>query len=133
MIVGSKDEIKRIYISGPITNVKNWKKNFLLAEKKILELDKTFAVVNPLKISERIEKDFAKYEKTPDYQDYMREDIKLLADCNAICMLPGWKRSKGARLEYRIAKILNLTIIELWSVNRNYELCKNIACCTEKK
>ena len=27
-------------------------------------------------------------------------------------MLPGWKRSKGARLEYRIAKILNMQILE---------------------
>ena len=40
------------------------------------------------------------------------QDIKILARCNAICMLPGWKRSKGARLEYRIAKILNMQILE---------------------
>ena len=48
----------------------------------------------------------------PGYTDYMREDIKILARCNAICMLPGWKHSKGARLEYRIAKILNMQILE---------------------
>ena len=48
----------------------------------------------------------------PTYTEYMREDIKILARCNAICMLPGWKRSKGARLEYRIAKILNMQIME---------------------
>lgn len=32
------------------------------------------------------------------HQDYIREDIRLgLSKCNAICLLPGWTQSEGAR------------------------------------
>lgn len=101
-----------IYISGPITGVENWKDNFLAAEKELLELPGNFFVVNPVRIATDIENLFVKLEKKPGYTDYMRKDIKELSSCNIICMLPGWKRSKGARLEYRIAKILNMQILE---------------------
>lgn len=104
--------IGNVYISGPITGVEKWQDNFLQAEKELLELPGNFFVINPVAIERDIEKLFTKIEKTPDYTDYMRKDIKELSSCNIICMLPGWKRSKGARLEYRIAKILNMQILE---------------------
>lgn len=104
--------IGNVYISGPITGVENWQENFNDAEKDLFELEGIFIVVNPVKLSQTVEKQFVKLNKTPDYTDYMRKDIKELSSCNAICMLPGWKRSKGARLEYRIAKILNMRILE---------------------
>ncbi len=104
--------IGKVYISGPITGVENWQDNFLAAEKELLELSGDFVVVNPATLSKNLEKLFATLEKTPDYTDYMRKDIKELSYCSAICLLPGWKRSKGARMEYRIAKILNMQILE---------------------
>lgn len=108
----NSDLIGNIYISGPIKGVENWQDNFLAAEKELLELPGNFFVINPVAIERDMEKLFTKIEKTPDYTDYMRKDIKELSSCNIICMLPGWKRSKGARLEYRIAKILNMQILE---------------------
>lgn len=104
--------IGNVYISGPITGIENWQDNFLAAEKELLELSGAFFVVNPVSIAKEIEELFFKLKKVPDYTDYMRKDIKELSSCNIICMLPGWKRSKGARLEYRIAKILNMQILE---------------------
>ncbi|MGP1603248.1 MAG: DUF4406 domain-containing protein [Treponema sp.] len=102
-----------IYISGPITGVENWQDNFVAAEKELLELPGAFFVINPLTVSITLEKEFEQAQKgEPSYTDYMRRDISRLVECNAICMLPGWKHSKGARLEYRIAKILNMQILE---------------------
>lgn len=103
-----------IYISGGITGVKNWQDVFMAAEKDlILHLHARLFIFNPVKISKDLERSIkVNTGKMPGYTDYMREDIKILARCNAICMLPGWKRSKGARLEYRIAKILNMQILE---------------------
>jgi hypothetical protein len=43
----------------------------------------------------------------------MRADIKALANCNTIAMLPGWVDSKGARLEQHIATLLEMETIYL--------------------
>lgn len=103
-----------IYISGGITGVKNWQDVFMAAEQDLmLHLHARLFIFNPVKIAKDLERSIkVNTGKMPGYTDYMREDIKILARCNAICMLPGWKRSKGARLEYRIAKILNMQILE---------------------
>ena len=107
-----------IYISGGITGVKNWQDIFMAAEQDLmLHLHARFFIFNPVKIAKNLERAFkANVGRMPTYTEYMREDIEILARCNAICMLPGWKRSKGARLEYRIAKILNMQILE-WQPN----------------
>jgi hypothetical protein len=44
---------------------------------------------------------------------YLRRDIKILADCDHIVMLPGWINSKGARLEHHIAEELGMEITYL--------------------
>ena len=103
-----------IYISGGITGVENWQDVFMAAEQDLmLHLHARLFIFNPVKIAKDLERSIkVNTGKMPGYTDYMREDIKILARCNAICMLPGWRRSKGARLEYRIAKILNMQILE---------------------
>lgn len=103
-----------IYISGGITGIENWQDIFMAAERDLmLHLHARFFIFNPVKIAKDLEHSFkVNVGRMPTYTEYMREDIKILARCNAICMLPGWKRSKGARLEYRIAKILNMQILE---------------------
>lgn len=42
--------------------------------------------------------------------DYMRVDIKALVDCDEIYMLRGWWRSRGARLEWLIARGLGMKV-----------------------
>ncbi len=40
------------------------------------------------------------------WECYMRHDLKALLTCSAICLLPNWSGSRGARLEFRVAKDL---------------------------
>lgn len=42
--------------------------------------------------------------------DYMRVDLKALMDCTEICMLPGWEKSRGARLEIYVAMALGMSV-----------------------
>lgn len=42
----------------------------------------------------------------------MRADLKLLLDCDAIYLLKGYQNSKGAMIEYDLARILHFDIIE---------------------
>lgn len=51
------------------------------------------------------------YVEGKTWEEYMIEDIQLLFGCKAICMLPNWKDSKGARIELNIAEEINLTLI----------------------
>jgi hypothetical protein len=43
-----------------------------------------------------------------EWHDCMRLDIKALCDCDGIVMLPGWIRSRGARIERALAWVLGI-------------------------
>ena len=63
-----------------------------------------YVVVNP-----------AEFEGNDDparqWSDFLRKDIAELVKCRAIAMLPGWEKSKGARLEKHIAEELGMRVI----------------------
>jgi nucleoside 2-deoxyribosyltransferase len=91
--------MKKIYISGKITNNANYKADFKDAEIALKSAG--FQPVNPAE------------EHLPDgatWADYMRHDIKLLCDCDAIYMLNGWRESAGAKIEYMLARDLGIEI-----------------------
>ena len=41
----------------------------------------------------------------------LRLDIIHLISCDGLATLPGWQRSKGTRLEVRIALVLGMTVV----------------------
>ena len=99
----------RCYISGAITGVKHADKLFARAEEKLELLG--YEVRNPYTFGEHLKKMYAKDNKVPKYEDYMREDIGLLISCDAIYLLENWGTSKGARLEKKIAEVLKMQIM----------------------
>ncbi len=46
---------------------------------------------------------------------YLRADMTMLAQCDAIALLPGWEWSAGATLETVLAKELGLQFFDAWS------------------
>lgn len=103
---------KIIYISGRITGNKNWKKQFQQAEDYLIS--KGYykdLIINPLGLDKITELNCKRLNKVPTYKDYMITDIDCLNWCDTIYMLRGWWRSKGARLEHHIARVLGMKII----------------------
>jgi hypothetical protein len=97
-----------IYISGRITGNKNWKEQFYAAEKYLRSTSIINGIIiNPVEIAEIVEAECSK----PKWRDYMDIAIRNLMHCSAIYMLIGWRRSKGARLEWKIAKAFEMKII----------------------
>lgn len=99
-----------VYISGPITGVKDWKKNFDRAYKELKSWG--FGVVhNPREIAEAVEMTCQAMGKKAEYKDYMKADIRVLLNCTHIYMLAGWENSRGAVLEKSIADALGMEVI----------------------
>lgn len=42
--------------------------------------------------------------KNPDYADYLCEDLRALASCDAIYLCNGWQFSRGCRIEANFAQ-----------------------------
>ena len=93
----------KIYISGKISGLplKNVIDKFNM-HAAFLKL-KGYEPVNPIEVSP--------YREDKQWHDYMVDDFAALLKCEAIYMLKDWGQSRGARIEYQIAKELGLQIL----------------------
>ena len=98
-----KKPAKIIYISGPITGIRDYQENFNTAAD--LLIDKGYSVVNPARLNEIIAGTFSR-------EQIMKIDLALLGACDGIFLLPGWEFSKGAKEERRRAKEIGLFEME---------------------
>lgn len=81
-----------VYLSGPITgDVRGNTRKFNEAADALRKMG--YRVFSPV-------------EGEPiglEWSQYIRRDLAYLVDSRMIALLPGWTRSKGARLERRVA------------------------------
>ncbi len=90
----------RVYIAGPVTGIEDDNKGaFTWAAWKLVEMGH-----EPIVPHDYVGPD------TP-WSDAMRICIGQLAWCDAIMLLEGWQKSKGARLEATIAKQLGMSVV----------------------
>lgn len=92
-----------IYVSGPMTGLPDLNFPEFNGAAKYLRFRVPVEVVNPAEFGE---------EPGKSWVDYMRKDIAALMRCNVIVMLPGWRRSKGAKLERFVARALGFVVVE---------------------
>jgi Domain of unknown function (DUF4406) len=90
-----------LYISGPMTGHPEFNyPAFHAAETKLRDAGHT--VLNP-----------ARQPKQATWEDYMRADIAAVVSADGVALLPGWRTSRGARLEHHVAAELGLEIKDL--------------------
>ena len=91
----------RIYIAGPMTGLPDYNyPAFHQAEARLQALG--HEPHNPARNPE---------PACGTWQGYMRMAIRQLALCDAIVLLPGWKTSRGACIEKRLAEDLGLRVL----------------------
>ena len=100
-----------VYLSGPITGVKDYKKNFKRAKELVAGTS--------LHYYDHIFDPSLSFNGNEDlrWDTYMRYDIMQLCKCHSIVLLPDWETSKGAQIEYMVACDLGLNIYE---INEDY-------------
>lgn len=93
----------KVYISGPITghHYNEVESCFNTSEDKLKSLG--YETVNPLNNG---------LPKESTWDEHMKADLKLLLDCDAIYLLDGWEHSKGAIIEFELAKSLGIKILD---------------------
>lgn len=93
----------KIYISGPMSGMlNNNREAFREAAKRFKKLG--WEPLNPAATDKEAE------EKT--WLGFMRKDLRLLADADAIAMLPGWHNSNGAKVEHQLMVGLGLPVYD---------------------
>ena len=83
---------KTVYLAGKITGDAGYKEKFKKAQEAMEFAG--FVVLSPTILP----------EDGFTYNAYMRMTTAMLLECDAVCMLPGWKDSPGARCEYDRAR-----------------------------
>lgn len=93
---------KKIYISAPISgyNLTERKAFFSQIEGRLAE--EGYKPVNPF--------NNALPDSAP-YTEHLKQDIKLLLDCDGMVRPSRWRKSKGCEIEARVAKACGIPTI----------------------
>jgi len=114
----------KVYIAGPMTGITQF--NFPLFDQVAAELRALeFEVVSPAELDDPASREAALQSEWGDPEEYRRltgltwadflsRDVKLIADgrFTSIICLPGWEKSRGARLETFVGHLNNIIIFE---------------------
>lgn len=92
----------KAYISGRISGLNHHVAYGYFEQAEKFLCDQGHTPINPMRI---------KHEHGGTWQEYMLEDIRALMGCEAIFMLPNWGQSRGARIEYSVAREMGLRIL----------------------
>lgn len=92
----------KVYISGPITDTDDYIERFDKAQKYLESLG--CSVINPALVNSNLPDDTT-------YDQYMKMSIAMLEMCDAIYLLHGYEKSRGANLELWKARKLGIQVL----------------------
>jgi len=90
--------MKNIYICGKVSGDPDYDIKFLKEENRLFSLG--YEPVNPAAFISRKE----------EWSKAMRTAIRAMLLCDGVSLLPDWKKSKGAKIEARLARELGMDV-----------------------
>lgn len=109
----------KVYCAGPMRGHADWNFPAFFAASEFLE-QQGYAAINPAQLDcdagyplERL-----KLLTPEEFQEFlkgaMKRDLDAIQGCDALVLLPGWEKSKGARAERAVAEWAGLRVGYLW-------------------
>lgn len=93
--------MKKIYISGPMTGLPDL--NFPAFHAETMRLRSLgYGVANPAELNP---------DPGTGWHECMRNDLRVLLDCDILALLDGWQNSAGAHLEIHIAHRVGMEVV----------------------
>lgn len=90
----------KIYLSGKMTGLPDFNEP-AFNKAEALFRGQGYEVFNPICLTGQFE----------SWGEYMKRDIEELIKCDEVAVLDDWIKSRGAKLEVAIAKVLNMRVI----------------------
>ncbi len=90
----------KVYIAGPMTGLPDFNRGAFFEAGGVL-LDNGHLVLNPAILPDGLE-----------HGEYMKICLPMIDAAEAMVMLPGWEKSKGANMEYQYALIKRIPVFE---------------------
>ena len=97
----------RVYISGPISGDERYRLHFGAAAYRLRRAG--YEPASPAEIGAPV----AARDGDSDWLGWMRTCMRLLATCDGVALLPGWRDSRGAMAEADWAESVGLPVKEL--------------------
>ena len=94
--------LKRIYLAGPMSGLPDFNYPAFHAAAAVLRAQGHY-VENPAENPA---------STCGTWQGYMRMSLCQIAVCDCLYMLPGWRSSRGARIEHGLALDLDLEVVD---------------------
>lgn len=107
---------KRVYLSGPITNTKNYKGLFMFAEELVKFGE-----------AEQIYNHAVQVPESSSWGQAMTQCLSEITNYDTIVMLPGWNTSCGAKLERDVALACGMRVVKLGNDKIIYYLYSALA------
>ena len=93
----------KIYLSGPITGIKDYREKFREAEEAVRVEFPNAVILNPATM----------FPAGMEPRAYMALSIEAVKLADWVIMLPGWERSPGANIEKAVADYCGIDVIRL--------------------
>jgi hypothetical protein len=97
----------KLYISGPITGVPDYKEKFSQAAGYLGHLGDEVEIIDPSTFAG---------EDGWNWADWMLIDLRALRGADALVSLPGSMASRGARVEAEFARGMGIPVLDLCDV-----------------
>lgn len=108
-VADTTKEVRRLYVSGPMSGYEEFNYPAFNAAAAALR-EAGYEVENPAEIG----------HPGMAYTDLIKEDIRIILDCDGVATLEGWWASRGAHIETSVAGVIGLPIrsVEEWLLRR---------------